>query len=189
LEMPQDQAGARTTWSQPMQRLTVKFLGAVSGNGAFTFASGAFPGRLTGPEVTKASGFIDVVHAYGKTSADKSSAMLYAEFRGYRHELLVPAVIQAGQIAFTSGQRRESAIIARVRKQAKRAFGRAQKFKILRRPVPINEVDLYGKIFRVCCYLCNFQPPVFADKVAHPDGADAKCEETPKSPASKRNKN
>ena len=46
-------------WSEYKQRTTLKFFGAISGNGAFTFVSTAFRGRVTDPVVTRLCGFFN----------------------------------------------------------------------------------------------------------------------------------
>jgi len=170
MEMTRDTGNAKDTSSQHKQKCNVKFIGAVSGNGAFIFASRPCPGRCTGPELTEASGYLHLIHEKGITRADKGF-MMHAKFDERGHKLEVPEVdahdAHDGQSACSSDQMRKSAKIARARSLVERAFRRAQKFMILRNRVPIIQIDQSGIIFRVCCYLYNFQPPL-------PDDHDAK---------------
>ena len=173
MEVSRDKTVSRTTWSEYKRRNTLKFLGAICGNGAFTFASTAYPGRITDPSLTEVSGFLDAIHEYGVTCADKGF-MMHDKFTELLHKLEVPSKAQQLQVAFSSDQMKQTAKIARVRIHVERAFRRAQEFAILHRRVPISQVDLWGMIFRICCFLTNFQPPLIANKASNPDDTDSK---------------
>lgn len=173
MEGPRDKTVARTVWSEYKQRITLKFLGAICGNGAFTFASDAYPGRITDPQITRLSGFLDKIHEYGVTSADKGF-MMQTDFSLKNHLLAVPPKAANKQEFFTSDQMVDTGRIARKRIHVERAFRRAQEYQILHRRVPILEVDIWGMIFKVCCGLCNFQPPLIAEHDANANDTDAK---------------
>jgi len=121
----------------------------------------------------------------GPDRADKGF-MMHGKFSERLHRLEVPAKAANGQTAFSSDQMRQTAQIARVRIHVERAFRRAQEFMILHRRVPITQVDLWGMIFRICCYLCNFQPPLIAEKESNPDDTDAKQAVGPAGPKMKK---
>jgi len=172
MQGPRDKTVARTMWSEYKQRYTLKFLGAIGPNGAFTFVSTAYPGRITDPQITRLSGFVDTVHEFGITSADKGFMMQKA-FSDVLHSLAVPPKAAQKQEAFSGQQMQGTARIARKRIHVERAFRRAQEFDILHRRIPILQVDLWGMIFRVCCRLTNFQPPIIADKATNAADTDA----------------
>lgn len=163
MQTPFDKTVARTVWSEYKQRNTLKFLGSICGNGAFTFCSDAYPGRITDPEITRISGFLDLIHKYGVTVADKGFFM-HHDFSERSHKLLVPVKASKGQEFFSEDSMVMTAEIARKRIHVERAFQRAQEFKILHKIIPVTEIDIFGMIFKICCGLTNFQPPLIEDK-------------------------
>ena len=163
VQIPSDKLVHRAFWSEYKQRTTLKFLGAISGNGAFVFCSTAYPGRITDPKLTKLRGLLDLIHIDGVVSADKGF-MMHSEFVQRGAYLAVPPKAMAGQHAFSHGQMADTAKIARLRIHVERAFERAQEFKILHNAVPVTMIDLWGDIFKVCCYLTNYQAPLIRDK-------------------------
>ena len=162
VQIPSDKLVHRAFWSEYKQRTTLKFLGAISGNGAFVFCSTAYPGRITDPKLTKLCGLLDLIHIDGVVSADKGF-MMHSEFVQRGAYLAVPPKAKAGQHAFSHDQMVDTAKIARLRIHVERAFERAQEFKILHNAVPVTMIDLWGDIFKVCCYLTNYQAPLIRD--------------------------
>lgn len=188
IERPRDKTVARAVWSDYKQRTTAKFLGAISGCGAFTFTSNAYPGRITDPSITKLSGFLDKIHKEGLTSADKGFMMHY-DFAEKMHYLAVPAKARRGQKFYDTDQMMDTATIARKRIHVERAFRRAQEYEILHRRIPITQADIWGMVFSVSCFLCNFQPPLMDDRDhGHGDSAAARSAKSKKSKEKKAKK-
>jgi hypothetical protein len=163
LEAASDLTASRETWSEYKQRPTLKFFGAITGNGAFSFVSEAYRGRTTDVQVTRLCGFLDLIHPGGLTGADKGFQM-QSDFTAKQASLIIPPVAVAGQDHFGRDQMADTSIIARERIHVERAFRRAQEFQILHRVIPITMIDMWGSIFQVCCYLTNYQPPLIKDK-------------------------
>ena len=142
---------------------TLKFLGAVAGNGAFTFASTAYRGRLSDPVITRLCGFLEIIHENGMVGADKGFDMI-ADFSAKRSLLTIPPKAFSGQSVYTADEMVDTAKIARARIHVERAFKRVQEYTILHNKIPITMFDIWGSIFRVCCYLTNFEAPLIVDK-------------------------
>ena len=162
-EDPSSKLGHKKVFSTYKGCPTFKFFGAVAGNGAFTFASTAFRGRLTDPVVTRLCGYLDVIHPGGLTGADKGFDMI-ADFSAKKAILVIPPKAFNGQKIYTQDEMMDTAKIARVRIHVERAFKRAQEYKILHNKIPVTMFDIWGSIFRVCCLLTNFEPPLISDK-------------------------
>ena len=158
-ETPTNKLMHSVMWSEYKQRTTLKFLAAITGCGAFSFCSNGHAGRITDPGITRVSGFLDTIHPHGVTGADKGFDM-HSDFVLKRHYLIMPPKAKKGQEFFTSDQMADTAGIARLRIHVERAFERAQEFRILHRTVPITMIDEWSMVFKVCCLLCNFQPPL-----------------------------
>ena len=186
VERPRDKTVARAVWSDYKQRTTAKFLGAISGCGAFTFTSSAFPGRITDPSIVKLCGFLDVIHEGGLTGADKGF-MMHNDFAGKMHYLAVPPKARRGQKHYDTDQMIDTTTIARKRIHVERAFRRAQEYEILHRRIPITQFDIWGMVFSVCCFLCNFQPPLMDDREhGHGDSTAARAAKDTKSKKKKQ---
>ena len=162
-ETPTSKLAHKKVWSEYKHRTTFKFFGAIGGNGAFTFASTAYRGRLTDPVVTRLCGYMDLIHEHGATGADKGFDMI-ADFSSKKALLVIPPKAFAGQAFFTSDEMVDTANIARSRIHVERAFKRAQEYKILHNKIPVTMFDIWGSIFRVCCFLTNFEAPLIQDK-------------------------
>ena len=129
MEAARDKTVARTVWSEYKQRYTLNFLGAIGPNGAFTFVTTAYPGRITDPELTRLCGFLDTIHEFSITSAEKGF-MMHKDFSDALHTLSVPPKAANKQEAFSGQQMFDTARIARKRIHVERAFRRAQEFNI-----------------------------------------------------------
>ena len=141
---------------------TLKFFGAVAGNGAFTFASTAYRGRLSDPVITRLCGFLEIIHAGGIVGADKGFDMI-ADFSAKRSLLVIPPKAFNGQSVYTADECVDTTRIARARIHVERAFKRVQEYAILHNKIPVTMFDIWGSIFRVCCFLTNLEPPLIAD--------------------------
>ena len=188
MERPRDKTVARAVWSDYKQRTTAKFLAAITGCGAFSFCSNGFPGKISDPSITKLSGFLEKIHKNGLTSADKGF-MMHHEFAEVLHYLAVPAKARRGQKNFDTDQMMDTTTIARKRIHIERAFRRGQEYEILHRRIPITQVDIWGMVFSVSCFLCNFQPPLMDDREhGHGDSAADRATKSKQSKAKKRRK-
>ena len=162
-QTPTSKLTHKKVWSEYKKRTTLKFFGAIAGNGAFTFASTAYRGRLTDPVITRLCGFLELIHEHGATGADKGFDMV-ADFSAKNHLLMIPPKAFQGQAVFTFDEMVDTADIARERIHVERAFKRAQEYKILHNKIPVTMFDLWGSIFRVCCFLTNFEAPLIQEK-------------------------
>ena len=89
---------------------------------------------------------------------------MHTDFTLKQHHLIMPPKAKRGQVEFSADQMADTAAIARLRIHVERAFERAQEFRILHRTIPISMIDQWSSVFKVCCLLTNFQPPLVAPK-------------------------
>ena len=162
-QTPGEKEANKAVWSEYKQRTTVKFLGAIGGNGAFTFVSLGYCGKITDPAITRLCGYLDVIHEGGVTGADKGFDM-HRDFLAKKALLVIPPKAAKGQEVFTHDQMADTAQVARERIHVERAFERAKEFRILHNVIPVTMFDLFGPIFKVCCYLTNYQLPLIKGK-------------------------
>ena len=147
-----------STWSQYKHHNTVKFLVACTPNGAIFFISPVYVGSISDVDLTRLSGFLEVVQ-------DKSGVSIMADrgftvrdlFNDLGVELNIPPFLEGRQQLPTqeveSGRK-----IASLRIHVERAIGRMKLFSILKSTIPISLSRLTNQIIYVCAFLTNFQP-------------------------------
>ena len=97
------------------------------------------------------------------TVADKGFDMK-GDFSSRRHILVVPPKARKNQVVFSSDEMDDTAAIARERIHVERAFKRVQEFQCLHSVVPITMLDLWSSVFRVCCFMSNYEMELIQDK-------------------------
>lgn len=158
-EEPTDLKCRRTVWSDYKHRTTNKFLGVCTPCGACVFASSNYGGKCDDKTLTLASGFMDLLLNGWTTLADKGF-MMHAEFASAGHQLITPTHAVAGVPTYSYDESRWTNAIGKTRIHIERMFRRAQEWKILHGIIKINSMDLAGTIFKVCCLMGNFEPPL-----------------------------
>ena len=71
MEKASEPMAARTCWSEYKHRYTAKILAGVTPNGGFSFVSEAYGGRISNPQIVKASGWLDTIEELDRILADK----------------------------------------------------------------------------------------------------------------------
>jgi hypothetical protein len=160
-EEPSNLMARRTVWSDYKHRTTNKFFGACSPCGACVFASTNYGGKCDDRTLTLNCGVMDLLLKNWTTLADKGF-MLHAEYADakHQHELFTPSHAQAGVKTYSADESRWTNAVGKTRIHVERMFKRAQEWKILHTIIKISAMDLAGSIFKVCCFMGNFEPPL-----------------------------
>lgn len=158
-EEPSNLMARRTVWSDYKHRCTNKFLGACSPCGACVFASTNYGGKCDDVTLTEVTGLMDNLLPDWITLADKGF-MMHAQFAEHGHILHVPSHAQTNVPTYTRDEMRWTNKIGKTRIHVERMFKRAQEFKILHRTIKISSMDLAGTVFKVCCFMGNFDAPL-----------------------------
>ena len=77
--------------------------------------------------------------------------------------LNIPAFMN-GKEQLNLNEETETRRIAAVRIHVERAIARVKSFRILKTTLPLSMAAEINKIWVICCYLTNFQPPVLVEK-------------------------
>eukprot|EP01049_Picozoa_sp_SAG25_P013375 SAG25_NODE_2055_length_1995_cov_2.075949_2_plen_364_part_00 len=149
----------RTLWSEYKHRTTNKFLGACTPCGACVYASTNYGGLIDDNTLTEVCGIMDVLYDGWSTLADKGF-LLHDEFAQRGHNLFIPAFAQRGVPTYTRDESKWTNCVGSVRIHVERLFKRAQEWKIMKRIIKISNMDVAGSIFKVCCFMTNFEPPL-----------------------------
>ena len=166
-ERPKALKARAQTWSQYKHHNTIKFLIAISPQGAITFVSRGWGGRASDKCITESCGILEHLLPGDQVLADRGFNVEDA-FRFYCAEVATPP--------FTKGKNQLSKVevdtarqLSRVRIHIERVIGLLrQKYTILEGTLPINMVmtspgtrySTIDKIVLVCAALCNCCPSV-----------------------------
>ena len=145
------------TFSNYKHHSTLKFLVAIVPTGAICFVSEAWGGRVSDKYITEHCGFLDYIVDGDLIMADKGFTIgdLLARKRAF---LNIPPFMKNKQ--FSHEEIKQTQHIAKVRIHVERAIGIVKCFRILDPIVPLSLSATISSIFRVCCFLCNFDKPL-----------------------------
>ena len=158
IEVPSDLHMQSSTWSSYKHHNTIKFLVACTPNGAICFISPVFVGSISDVELTKLSGFLEVIE-------DKPGIAIMAD-RGFtikdmldklHIELNIPPFLNERK-QLPSDKVDLGRKIAALRIHVERAISRIKTYNILKGTIPISLARLTNQIVYVCAMLTNFQP-------------------------------
>jgi len=158
LERPSGFTAQSLTFSNYKHHTTIKFLVAIVPTGGICFVSQAWGGRVSDRHITENSGFLDIIQPGDLVLADKGFTIgdLLAKRAAF---LQIPPFLST-QAQFQPESIQLTKKIARVRIHVERAIGRVKQFHILDPVTPISLSPTISSIFRVCCFLSNFNEPL-----------------------------
>ena len=145
------------TFSNYKHHTTLKFLVAIVPTGGICYVSEAWGGRTSDKYITEQSGFLDYIKEGDLVMADKGFTIgdLLAKKQAF---LNIPPFLHNKQ--FSVNEIKQTQSIAKVRIHVERAIGRVKVFHILDPVIPLSLSTTISSIFRVCCFLCNFDKPL-----------------------------
>lgn len=158
IERPTNLTSRAQTWSNYKHHNTVKYLVGITPGGAISFLSPGWGGRVSDKEITKKSGFLDLVEPRDEILADRGF-LIRDELAMCGATLRIPH--------FTKGKRQLPAYevdtsrqLSRARIHIERVIGRWKNFRILQSIVPVSQADLLDDIVIVCGALTNLSKSV-----------------------------
>ena len=155
IEVPSSLRAQSQTWSEYKHHNTWKALVGISPNGAITFISKLWSGRVSDKEITKKCGVLALLEPGDNVMADRGFDI---------HDILPSGVtlnippFKGTREQLTPEETEETAHIASVRIHVERAIGRVKNYHILDGVLPLSLHPIANQIFTVCCYLTNFLP-------------------------------
>ena len=158
IETPSDHFMQSSTWSNYKHHNTAKVLLGCTPNGVISFVSSLYVGGISEVELTKVSGFLDIVS--GKTGisvmADRGFTIRdVLEEKGVK--LNIPPFMENRQQLSTDDIQRGRSI-ASLRIHVERAIGRIKHYQIIGNTFPLSMIRLADMIVSVCAWLTNFEP-------------------------------
>lgn len=153
IDTPSDPALKLATWSDYKHHHTAKILVSITPSGAFNFVSKAWGGRTSDVQLTKESGFYDMLEPYDEVMVDRRFTIAEDLLLHKCHLHIPPG--KCGREQFTKVQVRKTKSIANLRIYVEQAIGRLKTFRLIKHEVPISLVDKLDVILTICAALCN----------------------------------
>ena len=162
IERPTNLKARAQTWSNYKHHNTVKFLIGISPQGAISFISKGWGGRVSDVHLTENCGILDkllpgdLILADGGFNIHESAGLFCAQVK------IPPFTKGKNQLSKTEAD--NSRQLSRVRIHVERVIGVVrQKFTILESTLPINlimctpqeDISAIDKVVTICCALCN----------------------------------
>lgn len=150
---PSNLTARAQTWSNYKHSNTLKYLIAITPAGAISFLSSGWGGRVSDKQISKESGFLELLEPMDEVLADRGF-LIRDELAACGAILRIPH--------FTKGKKQLSALevdtsrqLSRVRIHVERVIGRWKNFKILQTVIPVSQVDMLDDVVIVCGALTN----------------------------------
>ncbi|XP_022517989.2 uncharacterized protein LOC125801710 [Astyanax mexicanus] len=148
------------TFSNYKNTTTFKGLLGVAPCGAVTFISSLFTGSISDKEITRQSGILELLEPEDEIMADKGfiiEDMLAT--KGAR--LIIPPFKHGKQ--FSKKDCEQTQAIARLRILVERVIRRVKENHIWDSTVPLSLAGSINQIWHNCCFMVNYQGPMFLD--------------------------
>ena len=155
IEVPSTMRAQSQTWSKYKHHNTCKALIGISPNGAITFVSKLWSGRVSDKEITQKCAVLALREPGDNIMADRGVDI---------HELLPPEVnlnippFKGTWDQLTPVEAEKSANIASFRIHGEGAICHVKNYHILDRLLPLSSHPIANQIFAVCYFLTNFLP-------------------------------
>ena len=137
---------------------TFKGLVEISPDGVITFVSSLYPGAISDKELTRQSGFLDLLESGDSVMADRGFDIEDDLILRGVH-LNIPPFLR-GKKQLSEKEVVATRRIASLRIHVERAMERIKNYHIFDRSLPVLLTDITDRSSFVCCVLTNFQPPL-----------------------------
>lgn len=151
---PSNLTSRAPTWSNYKHNNTIKYLIAITPAGAISFLSVGYGGRVSVKQITRESGFLDLLEPMDEVLADRGLP-IRDELAAYGATLRIPSLTKGKQQPAGTQEVDTSCQLSQVRIHVEHVIGRWKDFKILQTVIPLSEVDVLDDVVTVCAALTN----------------------------------
>ena len=153
------------TWSEYKGHNTGKALIGLSPIMLPAFVSEVYPGSISDEEILSESGILALAQRGDRWLADKGFIVQHI-LDDYGVRVDTPVKLE-GKKQFTEEEDVHNRKNSQVRVHVERAIRRIKVFRILKGNVPIRYGHLLSKLWKVCCWLTAFLPPLINGEEEH----------------------
>jgi hypothetical protein len=155
-----DPDNQRVTWSKYYAGNVAKILIGTSAAGGITFASLAYPGKISDNDITAESILkLNLLDEGDDVVVDKGFTIHHLLFEKLIGTWMPPKK-DKDAVCFDQAQVQMTSKIANKRIHVERAMKRIKAFSYLKRTIPVSQFDLISHIVFVVAMLSNLQPPL-----------------------------
>ncbi|CAH1265591.1 Hypp3212 [Branchiostoma lanceolatum] len=158
IESPKNLKVKAETWSNYKHHQTIKCLVSITPTGHFNFVSEAWGGRISDQQLTRESGFLDILSRDEVVLADRGFPI--AEDCALRHARLLIPPGKRGSVQMTRADVMKTREVANLRIFVEQAIRRLKTVRILKYEVPITLLPQVDDMITICAALCNLYPPL-----------------------------
>lgn len=148
-------------WSDYKHHYTIKFLIAITPNGAISWVSPCYGGRTSDVFIVRDSGFLELLEPYDTIMADRGFK-IKSDLTMKRCYLAIPPSAAKGN-QMISDEVAVTSKVANVRIFVEKAIARVKWFRILSTELTLLELPLVDDILITCSALVNLFPPLQAE--------------------------
>ena len=145
-------------WSD-YKHCTVKFLVAITPNGAVSWLSPLYGGRASDIFIIRNSGFLDILEPFDQVMADRGFK-IKTDLAMKQCTLCIPPSAAKGTQMVSRSAVKETSNIANVRIYVEQAIKRMKEFRILKTQLPILYLPIINDIVCICAALTNLKRPL-----------------------------
>ena len=153
------------TWSEYKGHNTGKALIGLSPIMLPAFVSEVYPGSISDEEILSESGILALAQRGDRWLADKGFIVQHI-LDDYGVRIDTPVKLE-GKKQFTEEEDVHNRKNSQVRVHVERAIRRIKVFRILKGNIPIRYGHLLSKLWKVCCWLTAFLPPLINGEEEH----------------------
>jgi len=158
VETPSSLEAEANMWSDYKHHSTIKFLVAITPNGAISWIPLCYGGRASDMFIVRDSDFLDQLQPYDQVMTDRGFKMK-TDLAMIQCTLCIPPSA-AKWSQMLCGDVKKTSNIANVRIYVDQAIKRIKEYRILKNQIGIRYLPLVNDIVRVCGALCNLKEPL-----------------------------
>ena len=165
IQKPSNYALQSVTWSSYKNDNTAKALAAIAPHGPCIYVSDLYCGSASDHDITADCDLLPKLPRESRLMSDKGfECQDLCDPYGVRidHPLILRGVTQMSE-----AQEQATRRIARVRIHVERLMERIKNNKILQMKIPVSMLRQLNDIWKVCCYLTHWLPPLLDDGEGH----------------------
>ena len=147
------------TWSNYKHHNTLKVLVFIAPSSDTMFMSLAYPGSISDKQITKQSGYLDMMQPYTELMVDKGFN-ISNECAAKRIYVVVPPGKRGlSQMLFSEVTKTKK--IAKTRILVEQAIRHLKVFRFIANEVPINILSYIDDILQICAAISNMQSSIY----------------------------
>ena len=159
IQTPKDHLLQRLTWSNYKHHNALKVIIVIAPSSDIMFISLAYPGSISDKEITKQSGYLDMMEPYTELMVDKGFN-ISNECAAKKIYVVVPPG-KPGSSQKPPSEVTKTSKIAKTRILVEQVIRRLKVFRFIANEVPINMLSHIDDILQICAAISDMQSSIY----------------------------